>query len=319
MQTRPDRARSARRRPDRGGSAHSAHSARGNSTGGFTLVELLVVIAMIAVLISLVISATSVLMQTSRGLTCLANQRQMMLAWDGYATDNAGRYVAPDTNRHAWDWVRSVGNNMGPGNTEKISALTEGRLYPYVGDVRLYRSPVDESDPILRPRTYSLSAFFTDGEGTSDWNGPPSWSIGTRSRIPKPSETIAMVAEHDRRGHNINGWGINPYTPDWIDQLMTFDTGYFNFAFADGHVERYKWAGESYTDPRSHRSRFQRSGPTHERVLPRTGLGLGLRTTLPRKRRPLRRLVSPTNGQNQPSIAPRIRHSGSRGVFFWRL
>ena len=216
---------------------------------GFTLVELLVVIAMIAVLISLVISATGVLMQTSRGLTCLSNQRQMMLSWDGYATDNAGRYVAPDTNRHVWDWVRSVGNNMGPGNTERIAALTEGRLYPYVGDVRLYRSPVDESDPLLRPRTYSLSAFFTDGEGTSDWNGPPSWSIGTRSRIPKPSETITMVAENDRRGHNINGWGIDPYTPVWIDQLMTYDTGYFNFAFADGHVERYKWAGESYTDP----------------------------------------------------------------------
>ncbi|MDG1977498.1 MAG: type II secretion system protein [Phycisphaerales bacterium] len=213
---------------------------------GFTLVELLVVIAMIVILIGLVLFATTALQQTSKGLTCLSKQRQMMLAWDGYASDNAGRYVAPDTNRHSWDWVRSVGNNMGPGNTEREEALTEGRLFPYVGDVRLYKSPFDRSDYV---RTYSLSAFFTDGEGTSDWGGPPSWSIGTRSRIPRPSDTISMVAEHDRRGHNINGWGINPFTPDWIDQLMIWDEGHFNFAFADGHVERRKWAGTSYTNP----------------------------------------------------------------------
>ena len=86
---------------------------------GFTLVELLVVIAMIVILIGLVLFATTALQQTSKGLTCLSKQRQMMLAWDGYASDNAGRYVAPDTNRHSWDWVRSVGNNMGPGNTER--------------------------------------------------------------------------------------------------------------------------------------------------------------------------------------------------------
>jgi prepilin-type processing-associated H-X9-DG protein len=30
---------------------------------------------------------------------------------------------------------------------------------------------------------------------------------------------------------------------------MIWDTGYFNFAFADGHVERHKWAGKSYSHP----------------------------------------------------------------------
>jgi prepilin-type processing-associated H-X9-DG protein len=97
-------------------------------------------------------------------------------------------------------------------------------------------------------RSYSLSSFFSDGEGSSDWGGPPTWRISTRSRIPKPSETICVVTEFDHRGYNINGWGISPFGPTWIDKLMIWDTGYFNFAFADGHVERYKWAGESYTD-----------------------------------------------------------------------
>ena len=155
---------------------------------GMTLLEIMVVIAIIAVLVSLVLYVTGAVQKTSRGMTCLSNQRQIMIGWDGYATDNAGRYVAPDTNRHAWDWVRSVGSNLGPGNTERESALTEGTMWKYHGDLRLYRSPLSESDNI---RTYSLSAFFSDGEGSDYWGGPPSWQIATRSRIPKPSETIA--------------------------------------------------------------------------------------------------------------------------------
>lgn len=223
---------------------------------GFSLVELLVVIAMIGVLISLIIYATGTLQQTSRGLTCLSNQRQIMVAWDGYATDNSGRYVAPDTDRNDWDWVRSIKPQDDPdgGGTlefkdgqwrERDIAITQGTLWPYMGDFRLYKSPVTRTDNL---RSYSLSSFFSDGEGSSDWGGPPTWRISTRSRIPKPSETICVVTEFDHRGYNINGWGISPFGPTWIDKLMIWDTGYFNFAFADGHVERYKWAGESYTD-----------------------------------------------------------------------
>ena len=154
------------------------------SRRGFSLVELLVVIALISVLIALIFYATGALQKTSRGLTCLSNQRQLMVSWDGYATDNSGRYVAPDTNRHVWDWVRSVGANLGPGNTERESAITEGTFWPYVGDLRLYQSPLTQSENL---RTYSLSAFFSDGEGSDYWGGPPSWQIATRSRIPKPS------------------------------------------------------------------------------------------------------------------------------------
>lgn len=216
---------------------------------GFSLVELLVVIGIIAVLIALVVFGSGALRQTSRGMTCLTNQRQIMLGWDGYATDNSGRYVAPDTNRNQHDWVRSIGDNLAPGpggEVELESALTEGALWPYLNELRLYRSPFDQSDHL---RTYSLSAFFSQGEGSDHWGGPPAWQIATRSRIPRPSDTICVVAEFDHRGHNINGWGISPYGPDWIDKLMIWDTGHFNFAFADGHVERYKWAGTSYNDP----------------------------------------------------------------------
>ena len=164
--------------------------------GGFTLTELLVVIALISLLVGLVLFGLSSIRQTARGLQCLNNQREMMGGWTAYAVDNAGRYVGPDTNRHnytptkRWDWVYSGSNgNVGgihmepvPGTgyyAEKLSALTEGRLYAYIGDTNIYRSPFDDTG---RVRSYSLSSFLTDGEGSSEWGGPPSWRVGTDSR-----------------------------------------------------------------------------------------------------------------------------------------
>ena len=190
-----------------------------------------------------------------------------MIGWDGYATDNAGRYVAPDTNRHTWDWVRSVGSNLGPGNTERESALTEGTMWKYLGDLRLYRSPLSESENI---RTYSLSANNDGGCGVLGDALLQIASVGS-----KPSETICVVTEFDH-GHNINGWGISPYGPDWIDKLMIWDAGYFNFAFADGHVERYKWAGEP-ADP----APIEEAFVLNERLLPRPRLGLDLEALFP--------------------------------------
>ena len=223
------------------------------SRTGFTMTELLLVIGLIMFLVAMVIFGSAQVRKTARGLQCLNNQRELMSAWTSYATDHAGRYVAPDTARHAWDWVSS--NYPGPNTqiipgtgyyAEKETALTRGNLFPYTGDTAIYRSPLDTTEKI---RTYALSAYLADGEGASDWGGPPSWRIGTVSRVPKPAQTVNIVVENDHRGHNINGWGIMPTGADWIDKLATFDTGYFNFAFVDGHTERYKWAGTSYTDP----------------------------------------------------------------------
>jgi prepilin-type N-terminal cleavage/methylation domain-containing protein len=58
----------------------------------FTLVEMLVVIAIIAILISLVIPAMSRARETARQLACAANVKTWALVMTAYATDNKGRY-----------------------------------------------------------------------------------------------------------------------------------------------------------------------------------------------------------------------------------
>jgi len=55
---------------------------------GFTLIEILVVVAIIAVLVALLLPVLSKAQEKSRQATCLSNQHQLYLAFDGATIDN---------------------------------------------------------------------------------------------------------------------------------------------------------------------------------------------------------------------------------------
>ncbi len=54
----------------------------------FTLIELLVVISIIALLVGILLPALGAARRTARGVICLTNQRQIMVAQHSYAADN---------------------------------------------------------------------------------------------------------------------------------------------------------------------------------------------------------------------------------------
>ena len=107
--------------------------------GGFTLVELLVVIGILAILVSLLVPTLARVREAAREAECRSHLRQLITGFFAFAVDHdrtlPGSYYdigAADLTHRCW--------LMG-GERDWKKAPQTGTLFPYINDASIYRCP----------------------------------------------------------------------------------------------------------------------------------------------------------------------------------
>ena len=207
---------------------------------GFTLVELLVVIGIIALLIAILLPMLNNAREQARRTICVNNVRQLTMAWMMYANDNKGRicssntqaYNQPDHNHWVppgyqdlqapldftlagypapyanvfWSWV-------GAGFT--TDDVKNGMIYPYLKSTEVYRCRDME---VFSGSTisYQINGMLAGSVGTPK-------TVLTLSQIKRTESTFVFIEMF-----NPNGWPINCF------QTPIYPKKQFNAEFVPG-------------------------------------------------------------------------------------
>lgn len=214
------------------------------AAGAFTLVELLVVLAIVGILSALLLPGLSQSRALARSAACAGQLRQLGLAVHLYADD------------HGEEFPRS-----------QHSAFTHGQrtwgvvLAPYLGGTEatwtnllrtIYRCAADRKSG---PWSYGLNVYFELGPEDDYTGKPQTWR--RLSAVPRPARTILFAENASTADHIMPNFWSRP--EDATDLAATRHRWQANYGFVDGHTEVAKL--RQVYDPARGVDRWHPEGP----------------------------------------------------------
>jgi len=242
---------------------------------GFTLVELLVVISIIALLMAVLLPALTKARRMAKRVVCMSNMRQLIAAWMTYAENNDGKLVnggqtpppgvsgsivtepywcssfhnPPDDGGYDWNigvidgvnyfsWGMSTYTSL--TYEERVEKLKKGALYRYVKNTKVYRC---SEAPKFVHRTYVMPNSMNAHDSSATLADPKAEGevFKRTGQIKGSAQRLVFIEEKIVTPDamqilaNVAQW--EPY-PDWPGLMHEKGT---TVGFADGHGEYWRW------------------------------------------------------------------------------
>jgi prepilin-type N-terminal cleavage/methylation domain-containing protein len=176
------------------------------SVRAFTLVEMLVVIAIVGILAALALPAMQRAKMKAVQTQCLSQTKQIALALQMYTQDNRDCLPWPNWGNHFPGWLYTPVNDKPPPPSNPAEAVyAGGLLWPYLNTVKIYWCPLDRTNtPYFPKRREKLSSYVMNGGVMGYYIRPPA------SRTHRLSEMNPMAFATWEPSDN------PPYIPAWV-------------------------------------------------------------------------------------------------------
>ncbi|MBC2600195.1 type II secretion system protein [Puniceicoccus vermicola] len=203
---------------------------------GFTLVEILVAIAIIGLLAGIISAVTHKSIESARLARCQSNLRQIGNLFHLYANDNDGRFPYQITSREngalAWDfqlmpYANSYVSDMGYGNAHE----------EYLGErpPGIFACPASSKDS---RGTTQLSNYGVNGTLVRRGNASPA-QLRPQVKVANIVEPAKTYLAADSNQRTFTHYSRSDFTEEPADAESAADrhVGVINMLFVDGHVE----------------------------------------------------------------------------------
>lgn len=207
---------------------------------GFTLVEVLVVVAVLALLMAILLPSLARSRERARTVVCLSNMRQLGIAVHMFAHSHQGRFVShgletasvPNSEeREAESWFNTM--NREYGNKLVARCPTDRSVY--------WTEPHPNSDPpAYRVVSYAFNDYLSGKvEGWESYN--------LLHRVRRPATTVVFVELAEDTGFAVGDhfhpqlWPFNARYEAGLQMALERHLGRANYTFADGHANTHRF------------------------------------------------------------------------------
>jgi type II secretory pathway pseudopilin PulG len=233
-----------------------------------------VVIAIIAILAGLLLPSLARAKGKARGVQCLNNQRQLLLAWRMYLDDNNEALpfasedpLNPATYGYAWMVGTMDFDPNNRANWDPDVGVKKSVLWPYCGkNVAVWKCPSDQSVVVVnrvakpRVRSISMNLYFGGWGGTDGGWGPAVSNYQIYRKFtdlvdPGPAQTFVFLDMREDSidmgnfAVNMAGWPNKSSMYGFWDIPGFYHNGSGSLNFADGHSEMKRWLDPRTTPP----------------------------------------------------------------------